>query len=288
VPVYNVSDTDLITMGTSSQSANQDQSFAMDLKNPPVVETSLGCFFAGIPGWNIIHFGALWDKFRGKYPNVEFPTPLIQNVELPATIRFEPGDQLIPIRVLFTDDWKTQLVQLQMHSHASLFLHNWRKMSDHPAYTHYDHVLPLFKKDWQTFTAFLEEHHLARPQQGRCEITYFNHLVRGEHWNTYDDLPKMFRVWHGFDAPSMFKTVEQAAFNVVQSIDKVRVNIVVSPGVRRFDGKEILQMNVTAMQARESLEDKDLFEGLNDCHTVSLKAFQSFVTDDVLKAWGAS
>jgi uncharacterized protein (TIGR04255 family) len=255
----------------------------MDLRKPPVVETSLGCFFAGIEGWNILHFGALWEKFRTKYPNVEFPPPLIQNVELPLTIRFSPGDSVIPIRALFTDQLKTQLVQLQ----TNLFLHNWRKRDENPTYEHYDHILPLFKEDWEVFTSFLEEQKLKRPKFTRCEMTYFNHIVRGEHWNAYEDLPKLFRVWRGFDATSAFKNIEQAAFNVVQSIGRGKVNVVVSPGVRLSDGKEILQMNVTAARTTEGSEDKELFDGLNECHEISLKAFREFVTRDALRQWGA-
>jgi uncharacterized protein (TIGR04255 family) len=256
----------------------------MDLQKPPVVETSLGCFFPEIPGWNIIHFGALWEKFREKYPNVEFPPPVIQNIEIPATFRWSPGDQIIPIRALFTDQQKTQLVQLQVQPQTSLFMHNWRKRDEHPTYEHYDHIFPLFREDWEVFTSFLKEQKLARPKFTRCEMTYFNHIVRGEHWNVYEDLPKLFRVWRGFDGS---RNIEQAAFNVVQSIGKGKVNIVVSPGVRLSDGKEILQMNVTTIQTTEGSEDHVLFEGLNNCHEIALKAFREFVTDDALNQWGA-
>jgi uncharacterized protein (TIGR04255 family) len=255
----------------------------MDLRKPPVVETSLGCFFADIPDWNILHFGALWEKFRAKYPNVEFPPPVIQNLEPPITVRWTPGDSLVPIRVLFTDERKTQLVQLQ----TNLFLHNWRKRDERPTYEHYDHILPLFKADWEVFTSFLDEQKLKRPKFTRCEMTYFNHIVRGEHWATYEDLPKLFRLWRGFDAHSIFKNIEQAAFNVVQAVGKGKVNIVVSPGVRLADGKEILQMTVTAARVTEGSEDKDLFDGLNECHDIALKAFREFVTDEALKGWGA-
>jgi uncharacterized protein (TIGR04255 family) len=255
----------------------------MDLRKPPVVETSLGCFFANIPGWNVLHFGALWGKFRAKYPNVEFPPPVIQNTEPPITVQWKPGDSLVPIRVLFTDERKTQLVQLQ----TNLFLHNWRKRDESPTYEHYDHIVPLFKKDWEVFTSFLDEQKLKRPKFIRCEMTYFNHIVRGEHWNAYEDLPKLFRVWRGLDTNTIFKNVEQVAFNVVQAVGKGKVSVVVSPGVRLDDGKEILQMTVTGARIIEGSEDKDLFDGLNECHDIALKAFREFVTDEALKGWDA-
>jgi len=270
-------------MRTSSESAGLHQSSKMDLRKPPVVETSLGCFFEEIAGWNILHFGALWARFREKYPHAEFPPPIIQLPESAAPIRLQPGNTFLPIRALFTDERKTQLVQLQ----TNLFLHNWRKRDESPTYEHYDHILPLFKADWADFTSFLNDQKLERPRFARCEMTYFNHVVRGEHWNVYADLPKLFRVWRGFDGNSIFRSIEQAAFNVVQPIGKGKVNIVVSPGVRLSDGKEILQMNVTATRITEGSEDKDLFDGLNECHDISLQAFREFVTDDALKVWEA-
>jgi uncharacterized protein (TIGR04255 family) len=270
-------------MRTLSGSAGLPQSRAMDLRKPPVIETSLGCFFTDIPDWNILHFGALWEKFRAKYPIVEFPPPVLQSLEPPITVHWRPGDSLVPIRALFTDVGKTQLVQLQ----TNLFLHNWRKSDESPNYEHYDHILPLFKDDWKVFTSFLHEQKLKRPQFTRCEMTYFNHLVRGEHWGVYEDLPKLFRVWRGFDAQSIFRNVEQAAFNVVQAVGKGKVNMVVSPGVRRSDGKELLQMIVTTTRIPTGFEDKDLFDGLDECHDIALKAFRDFLTDEALKQWGA-
>src|SRR5690242_20146090 len=106
---------------------------SMDLKKPPVVETALGCYFSPIDKWNVLHFGVLWTKFRAKYPHVEVPPPVGQQVALPVSVHWAPGDVLIPIRALFTDVQKTQLVQLQ----TDLFLHNWRKTESADQYEHY-------------------------------------------------------------------------------------------------------------------------------------------------------
>jgi uncharacterized protein (TIGR04255 family) len=270
-------------MTTSRQQAESRPGTApsMDLGKPPVVETSLGCYFNRIEGWNVLHYGALWSKFRDKYPNPEFQPPVLPTLEPPITFQWAPGDALIPIRALFADARRTQLVQLQ----ADLFLHNWRKTDQTTSYEHYDRILPLFKEDWGVFAAFLQEQGLKRPSLSRCEMSYFNHIVRGEHWQSFNDLPRLFRVWRGFPPGSVFGNIELAAFNVVQAIGKGKVTIVVSPGVRRLDGKEVLQMNVTATRVPEGSEDKDLFAGLDDCHEIALRAFQGFVTDDALLKW---
>src|SRR5215813_5012343 len=82
-----------------TESGEQHRQFpSIDLKKPPIVETSLGCFFSAITGWNVLHFGALFESFRGKYPNVEFPPPVVEQPQLPVTVSWTPGDLLIPIR----------------------------------------------------------------------------------------------------------------------------------------------------------------------------------------------
>ena len=256
---------------------------SLDLQKPPIVETSLGCFFYPIPGWNVLHFGTLFERFRGKYPNVEFPPPVIeQPQQLPITVSWAPGDSVIPIRALFSDDKKTQLVQLQ----PTLFLHNWRKRDEHPTYEHYAQVLPMFRADWEVFVAFLAKNNLPRPKFTRYEMTYFNHIVRGEHWRGYEDLPKFFRNWRGFEPASAFDNIEQAAFTIVQPMRKGKVTVVVAPGVRISDGKEILQLNFTTTVLPVDHTDEDLLRGLDECHEIALMAFRAFVTEEAVKAWG--
>src|SRR5207247_4316390 len=69
---------------------------------------------------------------------------------------------------------------------------------------------------------------------------YFNHIVRGEQWQSYADLPRLFRAWRGFEKDAVFGNIELAAFNVVQVIGRGKVTMVVSPGrsEERRVGKE--------------------------------------------------
>jgi uncharacterized protein (TIGR04255 family) len=255
----------------------------MDFDKPPVAETSLGFFISKIPGWNVLHFGALWERFKKKYPLTEFPPPIISGiVGPPITLQWTPSESMIPLRILFTDTSRTQLVQVQ----NDFFFHNWRKTDKTPNYAHYDQMLPLFKEDWGTFLEFLKIEGLDRPKVLRCEMSYFNHIVRGQDWENFEDLPRLFRVWRGFDKSGVFTNLEVAAFNVAHSVGKGKAQIVVSPGVRTADGKEILQMNVTASVVPNGSEDEVLFEALGECHHIALTSFDSFMTDEALNKWG--
>jgi uncharacterized protein (TIGR04255 family) len=263
--------------------ATGERPSSMDFDKPPVVETSLGFFIAKITGWNVLHFGALWEHFRNKYPLTEFPPPIIQPIlGSQVTLQWSASESMIPLRALFTDESRTQLVQIQ----NDFFLHNWRKTDKTPDYTHFEQVLPLFKQDWSTYLEFLKAQHLDRPKVLRCEMSYFNHIVRGQDWEDFEDLSRLFRMWRGFEKGGVFRHLESAAFNIAQSIGKGKAQIFVTPGVRAADGKEILQMNLTASTVPNGSEDNELFEALTQCHQIALKAFDGFVTDESLKKWG--
>lgn len=255
----------------------------MDFDKPPVVETSLGFVFNKIAGWNVLHFGALREHFKTKYPFTEFPPPIIATpIVPPVTVQWSPSESIVPLRTLFTDATRSQLVQVQ----NEFFLHNWRKTDKTPNYEHYDQILPLFQQDWNTYLSFLSTEDLVRPTVLRCEMSYFNHIVRGQDWEMFEDLPRVFRLWRGFDKNPVFNSIEFVAFNIVQPVGRGKIQIVVSPGVRTTDGKEILQVNLTASVVPSGSEDEPLFEALAGCHQIALQSFDNFFTDEVLSKWG--
>ena len=153
-------------------SSNQQGQSRMEFGNPPVAETAIGFYFRKIEGWNILHHGALWEGFRSRYPDFEFlptlvETPPQQNImlDLPS----------LPVRVGFVDQTKSQLVQTQ----NGLLMHNWRKTADVPAYQRYETVRSQLREDWSTLKSYLQERSLKSPTVTRCQMDYFNHLVRG-------------------------------------------------------------------------------------------------------------
>jgi uncharacterized protein (TIGR04255 family) len=162
-----------------------------DFERPPVVETSLGFYFSPLSGWSFVHVGALWEQFKAKYPKAEYRPPInfpSDPQKLITEILADVGR--IPFRTCFVDNSNTQLVQVQ----NGCFFHNWRKTPDTPQYQHYDTVRPFFQKDWDIFRKFLATNALPVPEVSRCEVTYFNHLARGEDWQNISDFSGMFPV----------------------------------------------------------------------------------------------
>lgn len=254
----------------------------VDFGKPPVVETSLGILFSPLPEWSIVHYGALWEKFKRTYPKPEY-RPFIQPVgePIPSPQVFADSSKL-PIRVCFVEPSNTQLVQIQ----NGYFLHNWRKTDETPQYQHYANIRPIFVQDWQVFRRFLEESSLQAPDITRCDVTYFNHLVRGEDWEEFAELERIFPAWNGVEAVDPLSKTKMVNFSVWYEQPKGMLQLSVLPGVRQTDGKEVLQFVVTAWAKPNASDDASLFECLDSCHENAVLGFLKFTSEKIQQKWG--
>jgi uncharacterized protein (TIGR04255 family) len=252
----------------------------VDFEHPPAAETSLGFFFAKIAGWNVLHGGMLWERFRSQYPRTEFLVPILRSQPQPAIQ--VPQDLHSMIRICFENTSKTELVQVQ----PDLFLRNWRKTASTTEYQHYDSVLPRFKEDWRTFRSFLEEQSLDGPVVSLCEMSYFNHLIRGEDWRDFAEITEIFPVWRGFPQGSLFTNPNAIAFNVAGEAPGGQITVAVQPGIRTMDGKEILQATITVSLAPSSSDDAALFQCLDQCHETAVKGFLQISSEQAQSRWG--
>jgi uncharacterized protein (TIGR04255 family) len=250
----------------------------LQLENPPVVETSVGFHFAKLEGWHLLRQGLLWGKFRPEYPELEI-LPMIVQAATPQTFQFDMNSPVM--RTGFTDKSRTQLVQIQ----DGLLLHNWRKTNESPQYKRYDAIRSRLRSDWATFRAYLHEESLKDPVVLRCEMSYFNHLVRNEDWKDFADLSDTFTVWKGLPESSSYGTAQVAAFNVMHQLDSGTVNVIAQPGIRPSDGKEVIQFSLTSSVKPKSSDDEELFRCLDECHENARRAFFDFTTDKARNRW---
>jgi uncharacterized protein (TIGR04255 family) len=250
----------------------------VELTNPPVGETSIGFYFQRIEGWNPVHQGALWERFQTKYPGLEILPPVVDAAPQPKVV-FDFASFLV--RTCFVDKTKTQLVQIQ----DGLVLHNWRKTVDTPEYQRYETIRPLLREDWHNFQAYLRERSFKSPTVTRCEMSYFNHLVRNEEWEDFSDLPKIFTVWAGVPQSPTGGRLQLASFAVSYRLEKGTVNIAVHPGVRSTDGKEIIQFTLSSSVVPNSPDEQELFRCLDECHENAARAFIEFTTQQARERW---
>src|SRR5467141_585030 len=250
----------------------------VEFGNPPVAETSLGFYFQRVDGWNVLHHGALWERFRNRYPEYEFLPTLMDSPPPPGFV----GDVTsLPIRVAFVDSTKTRLVQVQ----NGLLLHNWRKTAHILEYQRYEEVKSQLRNDWHTLQTYLKEMSFKEPIVTRCQMDYFNHLVRGEEWQDFSDLPKIFTVWRGLEQSTVSGKLQMASFSVSYRLGDGTVNFLVQPAIRSYDGKEIVQFTLSSSVAPTSSTGEELFARLDECHVNAALALLDFTTDKARERW---
>ena len=143
------------------------------------------------------YVGLLWQKFNDDYPYCQDLAPLTPSIEvideLPE-ISYALTDIPPLPRVWFINDSGNEIIQVQ----RDRFLYNWRKMNSQDIYPRYKNIIQKFKNHLSTFEMFLKEANLQEFSPLQYELTYVNHILQGEGWETYNDVGKIFPYfsWH--------------------------------------------------------------------------------------------
>lgn len=161
---------------------------------PPVVETVLGIQFAPLPGFSTAHAGCYWKKHLDPaWTGVKDAPRLPDQFErLGTEQRWRSGVEIRqiqagePNRVQFVGSDGERMIQVQ----DSRFIYNWRKREG--AYPSYDKLRPEFDGRFNVFRRFVQEAELGSLEWNQWEVTYVNHIPRGELWQAIGDWPAVF------------------------------------------------------------------------------------------------
>ena len=152
-------------------------------KNPPINEVFCGMQFHTPDNFRITHIGLLWNKFKDDYPNIQHASPIASaKGEIPLD-----SATMAPLpRVWFINELDDQLIQFQVDR----FYFNWRhKKHDYPRYKH---VIERFENVRDNIKDFFVESNLGELNPIEYELSYTNHIPKGQGWDTVDDLPSIF------------------------------------------------------------------------------------------------
>lgn len=168
---------------------------SVNFARPPVVETVLSVQFEKLPAMRSVHFGLFWNEIRNRFSKVEDRPALpvtFEQKDQPLSnkvhLQFESVESLGVQRIWLLDKTGTEMVQIQ----NDRFVKNWRKQTTAP-YPRYEKVVkPSFEKDLRLFQRFLKKENLGLLKINQCEITYVNHIISGEGWDSWGDIAKVF------------------------------------------------------------------------------------------------
>ena len=171
--------------------SNENASNLPEFENPPVIEVVCGVLFEPLQAMLASHLGLLWERLRSDYPlcqEVAPLTPVIERFDGEAAVHFEFTDVPPLPRVWFLRKDETGLVQVQ----RDRFLHNWKKVRPADEYPRYHTVIQQFKDRLADFERFIAEHELGGMKPAQYELTYVNHIPRGEKVQTLADIGRLF------------------------------------------------------------------------------------------------
>lgn len=262
---------------------------------PPVIETVLGVQFNPLKDFSIPHFGLYWQKIREIYPTYEIK-PILPRVfeqfdspQKPSTMReIEFRSLSFPnpqdCRCWFINEKGTQLIQLQKDK----FITNWRKNTGKEIYPQYeDFVLPNFRKEWNIFFEFLASENIASPVINQCEITYVNHIEVDREIKHAGEISKVFSFWSPISNSMLLKDPEAFQFSIryLMPDGKGRLHVQVNPMIRNRDGKEILQLNLTARGKPDSTNLEDICKWFNFGRKWIVQGFTELTTLEMHEMW---
>jgi uncharacterized protein (TIGR04255 family) len=263
---------------TVGECLTDDKSMARlpEYKNPPVVETALAIEFAPLPGWNLLYFGSLWEKFREAYPKTELTPAIPSTDELDIT---KP-----PVRFFLKNEDETQLLQLR----DGAFVRNWRSRPENEQYPRYDAIRPSFERDLRVFFDFVSANGFPFPEVWKCEVTYVNHFLRGREWSDTSRLCQMLPALSDAKLSPLLSNLTRLAFafNYELPGDVGNLQIQMAPGLRA-DGKELLQLTLTAYGKPLGSEIHQLMDWLDKGHVAVVQGFTDFTSREVqTEEWG--
>lgn len=262
------------------------------LDSPPLIETVLGVQFAPIVGFTSGHFGWYWKKFLGPdwVKTAEVP-PLPDQFEnfgertwqLPfSKLRFM--ESVMPDRLQIINSSDDHVIQVQ----NTRFLYNWRKRE--ATYPRFKILFPEFTNKLDEFCEFLRTAGLNDIVPNQWEVTYINHIPKGELWSSLDDFGRIFPgLSSRFSASSQETRLESVTgewhFEIEPERGRLHVNL--QHGKLNEGKQELLVVQLTArgpINAERS--GWDLASGLQLGHHALVRTFFDACSQAALDHWG--
>jgi uncharacterized protein (TIGR04255 family) len=259
-----------------------------DFENPPVVETVLSVQFDRLSLPKTAHFGLFWNTIRERFPESEeqgeLPTIIERPPEQsqrPVGIQFQAFNSPPTPRFWFYNKNGTELIQIQ----RDRFIKNWRKLGRDEEYPRYEIVRAGFDNDFALFDKFIVENELGTIRVNQCEVTYINHILAGDGWETYADIDRVFTMWrqNSAEPPGKAEEVTITANYPIRVGPEFcgRLHVVVQPARRASDEKPMFILELTARgQVGEGMEFFDLGREW------IVKAFAELTSPAMHQVWG--
>lgn len=229
-----------------------------DYENPPVIEVVSGILFKPINTLLSPHIGLLWEKYRSEYPQcreVAALDPAVEQYDEPPRMTLEIGSVPPLARVWLVSEAGNAIIQVQ----RDRFLHNWRKVKPEDEYPRYSKVKQMFMDRLQRFQKFLDENRLGVIEPLQYEMTYINHIPKGEGWGDLSEIQNIFPDFSFRNRKARFLPTPsginwKTTFTLPEKVG--RMHVLIRQVRVRETGLPLLMMDLTVrgISANKSLE----------------------------------
>ena len=250
-------------------------------KSPPINEIVCCISFDPITNLRTGHFGLLWQKFRPDFSKTED-----HNLLGPVSTEDLNNRGTFPLpRIWLVHQDDNEVIQVQRNS----FLHNWRKRRFDDEYPGYKTVIANFEKYLYHFQEFLDEEKLGNLMPNQYEMTYVDHILENEGWETINNLEKIFPNLVSLkDRIILSVDIREINWQTVFGLpdDSGQLQLLIRNARRLSDNRHLLRIEFTA-QSNEPYEPmRDWFDS---AHEVILELFTSLISEEIQdKYWGRS
>jgi uncharacterized protein (TIGR04255 family) len=248
-------------------------------KNPPVIEMFSGVVFEPIDALKLPYYGLFWNQFRADYPICRHAPP----IGLPAAIGEDAGGFPLP-RIWFLNKTENSLIQLQ----TDRIILNWRKLRDDDKYPKYGALIGEFRTKLELFVKFLEEHQLGRLKPVSCELSYINHIPKGQGWEKLTDLSNVLThfCWNSSNERPLPEPRDlriQLAFAIPENRGSLTFSV--AQQTRVPDKMPIIVLQLTANGLGPEFSSDAIWKWFDNAHNMINTAFEDLTTQSVRELW---
>jgi uncharacterized protein (TIGR04255 family) len=257
--------------------------------DPPVVESVIGVQFAPIAGYSSAVAGRFWGIHLGKEwtktteaPRIPDQFERFENEALwtPPTVIFQQVPPGQSNRLQFTSANEDRMIQIQ----DSRFILNWRKQPN-GAYPKYHTLFDEFMKLFQNFSSFVSEAGLGNIEPNAWELTYVNHIMRGDLWNSPLDFSKVVPGLKAVVAPGCNFESMSADWRYTLSNQRGRLYASVRH-IKVVGNVEAMMIQLLTRGGVSVEENKSLDEGIMLGHEATARYFTALTSLEAQARWG--
>ena len=259
-----------------------------EYESPPLIEVVFGIQFRKLDKLLAPHVGLLWEKFREEYSTCrELPpiAPVVERFGGKGETEVEISEVPPLPRIWFERPDGTGIIQVQ----RDRFLHNWKTTGPGDEYPRYHSVSKRFLQYMEKFKNFVEESGLGVLNLTQYDLTYVNHILKGEGWEDLADLGSIFPDFSWGKRKDRFLPVFsdvnwQSTVDLPEKSGRLRIGI--RSGNRQEDGFPLVRFELAARGVGSDKSEEGMRDWFDTAHEWIVRGFTDLTSEEIQeKIW---